>query len=343
MVVPDNTKVFTADAKSMYTNIDTTTGIALEREFLNTNADSIPPDFPSYLFLEILETVMRNNIFSFSDTFWLQLSGTAMGTPVTCSYATITYGQYINITILPYFQDNLLYYHRYIDDILGIWLPPTKNPRHIWNEFKLKLNSWGKLEWQIEEPSSITTFLDLNVTIQDSSITFSTFQKPLNLYLYLPPLSAHPHSCLKGLIKGELNRYWLQSSPENFQNLVANFIKRLTARGHSVEHLTPLLLQAATTLDTTVNTKARQNDEDTTFFIHWRHHPKGLQRYDNRALYNTILQPHLDFTNTTLAIPRPKNLKDILTRAALSTTDGFSIQDKIKDLTKATTPTSYQY
>ncbi|MFN9982084.1 MAG: hypothetical protein ACK53Y_19315, partial [bacterium] len=70
MVVPDNTKVFTADAKSMYTNIDTTTGIALEREFLNTNADSIPPDFPSYLFLEILETVMRNNMFSFGDTFW---------------------------------------------------------------------------------------------------------------------------------------------------------------------------------------------------------------------------------------------------------------------------------
>jgi len=44
---------------------------------------------------------MENNIFSFANTYWLQLTHTAMGTPVACAYATVTFGQYENTTILP--------------------------------------------------------------------------------------------------------------------------------------------------------------------------------------------------------------------------------------------------
>jgi len=249
MVIPENAQVFTAGAKSMYTNIDTTTGIQSIREFLDTNKEIISPDFPSYLFLEVLEAVMQNNIFSFGNTFWLQLTGTAMGTPVACAYATVTYRNYENNLLLPKFQENLLYYCRYIDDVLGIWLPPPNNTHTIWEDFKVQLNNWGLLEWQIEEPSNKTTFLDLNIALQNSSITFSTCQKPLNLYLYLPPLSAHPRSCLKRLIQGELNRYLIQNNPTNFQTLVSEFIERLTARGHSIDALIPLLLQAANSLD----------------------------------------------------------------------------------------------
>jgi len=65
----------------MYTNIDTDLGIYTFKEFLQHNQDKIPKDFPTNLFLRILESVMQNNIFTFADTFWLQVSGTAMGTP----------------------------------------------------------------------------------------------------------------------------------------------------------------------------------------------------------------------------------------------------------------------
>jgi hypothetical protein len=63
--------------------------------------------------------------------------------------------------------------------------------------------------------------------------------------------------------------------------------------------------------------------------MHWQHHPKGLQRYDIRNLFNEILQPHLSFSHATVAISRPKNLKDTLTRAALSLPEGSSVQNKI--------------
>jgi hypothetical protein len=202
----------------MYTNIDTTTGLKSVEDFILTNYNQLPTDFPTELFLRILQLVMDNNIFSFGDSYWLQLSGTAMGTPVACAYATVSFGQYENTTILPKFSSNLLYYKRYIDNIFGIWLPPANNKDSTWTSLTETINNWGSLKWITERPSSKTVFLDLNIYIQQSRIMTSTFQKKLNLYLYIPPHSAHPPSCLKGLINGELLRYWTQNpNPNDFQ------------------------------------------------------------------------------------------------------------------------------
>jgi hypothetical protein len=61
----------------MYTNIETPTGVSAIQDFIETNKEKLPSDFPTNLFLEILNTVMENNIFTFAGTQWLQLSGTA--------------------------------------------------------------------------------------------------------------------------------------------------------------------------------------------------------------------------------------------------------------------------
>ena len=94
----------------MYTNIDTASDILAMRQFLYANAGHIPTRFPKELFLEVLEIIMNNNVFSFSNIFWQQLSGAAMGTPAACAYATITYGHFENSNILPNFRKNLMYY-----------------------------------------------------------------------------------------------------------------------------------------------------------------------------------------------------------------------------------------
>jgi hypothetical protein len=69
-----------------------------------------------------------------------------------------------------------------------------------------------------------------------------TYQKSMNLYLYIPPLSAHPQSCFKGLIHGEVRRYWIQNNPSIFQAILLKFIQRLIDRGHTLEQLTPLII-----------------------------------------------------------------------------------------------------
>jgi hypothetical protein len=46
----------------------------------------------------------------------------------------------------------------------------------------------------------------------------------MNLYLYIPHLSAHPPSCFKGLIAG---KYWLKNNSEDYKNILVKFIERL--------------------------------------------------------------------------------------------------------------------
>ncbi len=122
MHIPKRALLFSADAVAMYTTIDTNLGISSIRDLITEHQDKLPTNFPTNL-IGTQTCVMKCNFFTFSDTNWLQLAGTAMGTPVACSDATVSFGQYENTTILTQFRPNLLYYKRYIDDMIGIWLP----------------------------------------------------------------------------------------------------------------------------------------------------------------------------------------------------------------------------
>jgi hypothetical protein len=324
--LPNNAVIFSADAESMYTNIiniDTDLALDTLKDFLTINSAHIPMNFPTSLFLRVMEIVMKNNIFSFQEIFWIQLSGTAMGTPVACSYATITYGHYKNMSILPTFTDNLLYYKRYIDDIFVVWAPPVTNKMETWTTFKNTLNQWGSLEWIVEEPLQSLNFLDLTLHISNSKILTKTYQKSMNLYLYIPSNSAHPPSCLIGPITGELRRYWLQNSNKNdFNKILTNFIQCLTERRHKLHDLIPIFHQAATILSQRNHLNhnpVRNTDSDTndTLYLHWQYHPNGIQRTTLRQLYDMHLAPFLDYKDMVVAMSSPKNLKDLLTRATL--------------------------
>jgi hypothetical protein len=135
--------------------------------------------------------------------------------------------------------------------------------------------------------------LDLEISISKFKIITSTYQKPINLYLYIPALSAHPPSCCKALINGECKRHWTQNTPEDYQQLLQKFIKRLVHRGHSIANISPLLIQVAATLDANLSTTSNKKENVEALYIHWSYHPKDLQRRDIRVAYNAALAPIL--------------------------------------------------
>ena len=179
--------LFTADAFGMYNNIDTKHALQWILLFFQNNHPSCAGiDWePIYAALEI---IMTCNVFKFSDYFFLQLIGTAMGTPAAPAYAILYFA--IRELQLKHFETWMGAYFRYIDDVFAVWLTdsdPVQDELQ-WNNFKKMINNYGILKWDISERSRNAVFLDLQLTIdEEGNIDTKIYEKAMNLYLYLPP------------------------------------------------------------------------------------------------------------------------------------------------------------
>ena len=84
----------------MYTNSNIEHGLQTLTDFINlhTLSDST---FPTNTIIKLLTIVMKNNIFTFEDLFFLQKCETAMFTIVPVKYSTIYFANHENNTLIP--------------------------------------------------------------------------------------------------------------------------------------------------------------------------------------------------------------------------------------------------
>ena len=162
-----------------------------------------------------------------------------MGTPfaVTAANALMYYHER---DIIELYSRNLTLYKRFINDIFVIW----EGPRETLLQFLSAINTKDeriKITYEIND--SKISFLDL-LLFKDpayNKLQYSTFQKPLNKYLYIPYESFHPASNKKAFIKGELMRYARNSSTfHSFSETRVLFWKRLRLRGYPARFLLPI-------------------------------------------------------------------------------------------------------
>ncbi len=283
---PPTARFFTCDAVSMYTNIPT--GAAL-RELQH---------LPKHL-VEALGLIMRNNIFQFSDTYWKQLSGTAMGTPPACMWATLFFHSHEELLRTTHTQF-LLDWARYIDDGIGVW-NWTGTPECIaaFKSFSERLQL-HHLRWEINQPTTCVNYLDITLSIKDGRVSSTLFEKSLHLYLYLPRASAHPPGVLKGLIAGGLLRIIrLTSNPQIRKRHVQHFYQRLLARGYTRSHLLPIFQRYLTQYSVTPSPTpvpavaappATPSDKrNDTIFLHLPYHPLDPPSTAVQQLFRTHL------------------------------------------------------
>ena len=352
-LINHETKLFTADAKAMYPSIDTDHGLQTMEKWLQLHEKELPKGFPVKLILKGLDLVMRNNIFEFGDTYWLQLKGTAIGTSVACMYATIYFSLHEEEIILPSAErrDDLLLYVRFIDDVFAIL--KNSETAEVLNE---QLNSFGdenkRLTWEATTPARETNFLDLTIQLSPSNrIITKTFQKKMNNYLYLPQESAHQLSVHQGIIKSQLWRYFHQNTRlEDYQNIVIEFFKRLLKRGHPKATLQKKFIKAAKEIERTAYDKRltviSSKEASSSFssgqptsrpiFLHVQHHPKGLRNNIIKHLFERHCLPALRSIpnehevrigegGVVLATHRCKNISEMVRRSSLR-------QDRINDV-----------
>jgi hypothetical protein len=329
--LPSRALLFTSDAKSMYTCIPTEPALDLISSYLRTNENNTFHHYNSNALIEALQIVFQNNLIQFGDTYWQQISGTGMGISPAPPWATIFYGLHEQ-QFLPDWSQHVIYYKRFIDDVFGIWLPhtdPIKN-NELWELFKHRMQSWHGLEWEFTHPSPTCNFMDLTISISNSKITTTIYEKKQNLYLYIPPHSAHPSGIINGLIFGHILRlHRLCSNKRDIQQKSQEFFTRLIQRGHPPDTITPLFHHAhrkATTFMTNqhITTAEQPKPPTNTVFLHLPFHPHDPNRHTIQNLWNTTVAkpihqtPLFDIRNLnghpthinrlTIAYSRPLNL-----------------------------------
>ena len=231
MIIPFDDVILCADVSNLYPSIPTLEGIAavrsvcIEYNYLIDELDFI---------LALLHWVLTNNYCIFNNNIYLQVRGTAMGTPVAVTYANI-FLYHLEMPILRRLQRTLpsLYYRRYVDDIFAIM--PTILA-HVFVEAFHSPYPTIRLDAVTTMPHGV--FLDVEYTLYlhddlKQRISHKLYQKPINAYQYIPPLSAHKPHVFRNLVLQELKRYRLLCTDnDDFLHVSSLFAQRLTARGY---------------------------------------------------------------------------------------------------------------
>ena len=214
--LPRNARLFAADAVSMYTNIPTHTALNLIGNTsisINENITTIPhrrhqgrptSDHDNeYLYIRRPDPKTTQR-----DRYGYPPPPPPPPPPPAPPYATIYYGIHEE-KFLPHHAQRVMFYRRFIDDVIGIWCPHNNHKKDAleWDNFKNKMNAFPGLTWEFSERAKTIDFMDMTISINKSNkIETTLFEKRLNLHLYIPPHSAHPPGLLPGIVNGTLFR-----------------------------------------------------------------------------------------------------------------------------------------
>jgi len=302
-VVPQGARVFTSDAVGMYPNISTPLAMARIAPYLRDPATQAKFDhYNPEALIRALEIVMYNSIIKFGDIYRRQTSGTMMGTPCAPPWATIFQGLDEQDRIIPAFTICLPLFVRYLDDIFGVWVPdPNLDAEIQWTAFKSLVNS-SCLEWEFSELTHSVNFLDLTITITGDEFTTTLYEKPMALYLYIPPHSAHPPGITPGHVNGEVLRiHRLCSDEDDIIERCRVFFRRQLDRGHKAETLIPLFRKAVTNAHKFLAKSQEQCDREKLakleasrrrVYFHVTFHPQGPKARDIQHLFDIhVLNP----------------------------------------------------
>jgi hypothetical protein len=239
MEIPTDSTLFSFDVISLYTNMQ----LNSIRDILHTALDNDEEaSLLSPLGIALALECLQHSVIKFENEYFQQTSGMPMGTNVAVVLANlylyfgIDKGDFIQSMLR---QDIFRTWKRYIDDSFGI-LIHANNIGITFNDIRTFLDTTlPGIKWTYETSNTCLAFLDLfihkePISATTSRIRFTTHQKILNKYLYLPSPSSHAPALQRGFVTGELIRYVRNSTNEtDFQQIRDKFRLRLTRRGYS--------------------------------------------------------------------------------------------------------------
>ena len=305
LIIPSNSRIFTIDVVNFYGNMDCLDIIRKIKKYNIWANFQDRPTIPDWVCL-LIQWILENNIFTFSNRVFKQLVGMAMGTNFAVTIANL-YGfclfeldpEIANvISFLPF-------YGRYIDDACGIWNRPEIEFLNLVELFNSR-TPLIKVTWSLNRR---LPFLDLHLSLtphpnheESLQVSVSLFQKELNKYLYITAASAHPKSLKRGFIIAELQRFARNSSSlQAFYKCTSQFRFRLLRRGYSNNFINKVFFTVSySDRDKFINTPPKISENCVPFIIRHSH------RIDRMKLGLTLKNLNNRLTTQWLGAPAPR-------------------------------------
>lgn len=328
-IIPNKAKsnysmwMYTADVCNLYPSIPLPKAISTLLRVVRSKLPHMEE------FMRILTTTaLRYNTISLQGQQYRQVQGVATGSPLAPTTANLFLDE-LEGPILTEFRwhTNM---KRYIDDIMGIFIgTPTQRKRFIHNLYAAEPSI--KLDWTwieipiilIDQPGTMEVelppiswspaaiFLDIKVYIaspvyvnrmlvRPPLLKYEPYQKELNNYVYLHPLSCHPRHTITGWIKGELTRLHLRSSTKDtFQQAALKLHAHLRDRGYPDK----LIRDIFNTWKPPTQTRAKQQTTTKT-------EPATTQTYVSVEFDGTAVQQHIVHTLKNMELTYQANKAD---------------------------------
>ena len=244
------------DVVSLYTNIPHREGIASVHK---ATLESESPRVEAATLAELTKIVLKNNILEFAGENFLQIQGTAMGTKLAPAYANVFMGDVERRWQMLAPPGKIVTWYRFIDDIFLIW----DGSENELNQYVADCNTTHEsIKVTCVQSTTEVTFLDVTVFKGPKfhnigCLDFKTHIKETNSRSYVHASSYHPRGTHKGIIVGEIHRYFrTNSGNRDFWKQMMAHAKALFERGYKQR---PIIKLFAETLD---KLKTLQTDDE---------------------------------------------------------------------------------
>ena len=336
--VENNSKLVTLDVINLYSNISSSLGLEAVDYWISKNPEKINGRFTKDFISEATEIVLSNNTFAFNGKHFKQIKGTAMGTKMAPTYATLTLGyleekmykkveEQFNEEVKLYITNN---WKRYLDDCFIVW----KYSNNELSTFKTLLNELNPdIRFTAEESTDRIPFLDIMVIKENDVILTDIYYKPTDTHQYLHFNSCHP-------------RHTKRAIPYNLARRICTIVNKETTKIQRLQELKEYLRKQSYPEKIIDNAIKKAMDLDREDLLN----PVQQNKTDSRILplvtthnpQNTNVAPIVYQLNDVLKTDetmskifknrkfinsrrQPKNLRRILTKSSFKETTEFHV------------------
>lgn len=316
----------TFDVVNLYTNIPHELGIQAIEFWLQNSDTGINKRFTKDFIINSLKIILENNVFYFDGKHYVQRKGTAMGTKMAPTYATLVLG-FLEHTLYEKIEENLgtevkeylmKFWKRFLDDcfVINNGLLNTDDLHFELNNLHPSI-TFTKSESETEMP-----FLDILVKKNENVLTTDLYCKATDTHNYLNFKSCHPkHTKLNIPFNLASRIITIVRDPNTREKRLSELKKQLLKQNYPMRIIQQGITRARQKGPVTTPAQRNKTDNyDVISFVH-THNPRNQnmaqaiqttrQLLKRSETMNSVLQKKTIINSKR----QPKNLKRILTKS----------------------------